>query len=69
MGFFRQQEIKMAQRLLAWQYQRRQQPPPSEDELAKQAARLVDEAHTIARKRGRNVVAIMKEMVADIRKK
>jgi len=69
MGFLRQQEIKMAQRLLSWQYQRLQRDPPPESELAEQAGRLVDEAHRIARQRGRNVIAIMKEMVADIKKK
>lgn len=69
MGFFRQQEVKMAQRLLAWQYQRLQRQPPSEAELARQAAQLVDEAHRIARERGRNVIAIIKEMVADSKKK
>jgi hypothetical protein len=69
MGFFRQQEVKMAQRLLTWQYERIQRQPPPEPELARQAAQLVDDAHRIARERGRNVIAIIKEMVADIKKK
>jgi hypothetical protein len=29
----------------------------------------VDEAHRIARERGRNVLAIMKELVGDLKKK
>lgn len=69
MGFFRQQEVKMAQRLLTWQYQRLQRQLPPEDELATIASQLVDDAHRIARERGRNVIAIMKEMVADVKKK
>ncbi len=33
------------------------------------AARLVDDAHKIARERGRNVVGILKELIADIKKR
>lgn len=68
LGFFRQQEKKVALRLLAWQYQRQKMPLPAISELDKQAARLVDDAHRIARERGQNVIAILKELVADIRK-
>ena len=42
MGFFRQQEERMAVRLLTWQYQRLRIAPPSEDELETRAAILVD---------------------------
>lgn len=69
MGFIRRQEEKMALRLLAWQYQRMNQPLPGAQELRGQAARIVDEAHEIARRRGSNIVSIMKELVADIRKR
>ena len=37
-------------------------------ELEKQAARFVEDAHRIARERGRNVISILKEMVNDIKK-
>lgn len=69
MGFFRQQEERMALRLLTWQYQRLKIALPSEDELEARAVALVDEAHRIARDRGRNVLSIMKELVGDLRKK
>ena len=69
MGFFRQQEERMAVRLLTWQYQRLKIALPSEDELEARAVTLVDEAHRIARDRGRNVLSIMKELVGDLRKK
>ena len=59
----------MALRLLAWQYQRLNQPLPGVQELREQATRIVDEAHEIARRRGSNIVSIMKELVADIRKR
>jgi len=41
-------------------------PPLSE--LQRQACRIVDEAHRIARKTGGNVVSIMKELVNDLKK-
>jgi hypothetical protein len=68
-GFFRQQEERMALRLLAWQYQRLKMAIPGEEEMQRQAAQLVDDAHRIAKERGRNVMAIIKEMVEDIKKK
>ena len=69
MGFFRQQEEKLAMRFLGWQYQKLNQPIPDDAELARQAARIVEEAHKIARERGSNVVAIMKELIADLKKR
>ncbi len=68
LGFIRQQERKVALRLLAWQYQRQNLPLPAMAELENQAGRLVDDAHRIARERGQNVITIIKELAADIRK-
>ncbi len=68
-GFFRQQEERMAMRLLTWQYQRLKMTLPGEQEMQQRAEQLVDDAHRIAKERGRNVMAIMKEMIADIKKK
>ena len=67
-GFIKAQEKKLAVRLLTWQYQKRNLPFPTAAELDDQATALVNEAHRIARERGRNVVAILRELVADIRK-
>jgi hypothetical protein len=67
-GFFRQQEERLAIRFLTWQYQRLEQPVPNDTELKLQAAKIVQEAHRIARERGRNVVAIIKDLVNDIKK-
>ena len=68
MGFIRQQERKLAMRLLAWHYEKNgiAIPPPSE--LSRQAERLVGDAHHIARERGQNVLTIIKDLVADIKK-
>ncbi len=68
MGFFRQQEERMAMRFLAWRYQKLKMPVPNDAELKPQAAQIVEEAHRIARERGRNVIAIIKDLVEDIKK-
>ena len=68
MGFIRQQEEKLAMRFLSWQYEKLNQPVPGDAELQRQAARIVAEAHDIARKRGRNVMSIIKDLIAEIKK-
>ena len=68
MGFIRQQEEKLAMRFLSWQYEKLKKPAPAETELKQQAASIVSEAHEIARKRGRNVLSIIKDLIADIKK-
>lgn len=68
MEFIRKQEERLAIRYLQWQYQRSHQPVPPEGDLQARAAEIVKEAHRIARKRGRNVLAIMKELIEDIKK-
>jgi hypothetical protein len=68
MGFIRQQEEKLAMRFLSWQYEKLKKPIPAETELEQQAAKIVTEAHDIARKRGRNVMAIIKDLIAEIKK-
>lgn len=69
MSFFRQQEERLALRLLIWQYQRMNIPVPAMEELERQAGRFVEDAHRIARERGRNVISILKEMIGDLTKK
>ncbi len=55
-------------RFLTWQYEKLKKPVPSEAELEQQAAKIVAEAHEIARKRGRNVVTIIKDLISEIKK-
>jgi len=69
MGFLRRQEERLAVHLLTWQYQKMNQPVPSMQELEHQAKKLVNEAHRIAKERGRNVMSITKELIADIKKR
>jgi hypothetical protein len=68
-SFIRQQEKRLAVRLLIWQYQRMNIPVPATEDLQQQATRLVEDAHRIARERGRNVISILKEMIGDLKQK
>jgi hypothetical protein len=68
-GFIRQQEKRLAVRLLIWQYQRMNMSVPAMEALEQQAARFVEDAHRIARERGRNVMSILKEMIGDLKQK
>lgn len=67
MGFIRQQQVRLAIRFLQWQYQKESLPLPASSELERQAQKIIEEAGQIARERGRNVMVIMKEMIADIK--
>jgi len=68
MGFFQEQEERLAARYLVWQYQRSNHPVPPSQELNRQAVKIVEDAHRIARKTGRNMLSIMKELVENIKK-
>ena len=68
MSFIRRQEERLAVHLLTWQYQRMNLPVPAMEALERQAAKLVDDAHGIARERGRNVMSIIREMISDLKK-
>ena len=69
MGFLHNQQVALAIRLLAWQYEKNGQPLPERALLDRQARKLVDDAHHIARERGGNVLAILKQMVTEVRRK
>jgi hypothetical protein len=69
MGFIRQQEERLATRLLVWRYKRENLVVPPPEKLRDQAATIVEEAHRIARETGGNVIAIVKEMIGDLKKK
>ena len=65
MGFIRRQEERMTIQFLTWKYQKLNTPVPSEPELQKQASRIVDGAHRIAKERGSNVLSILKELTGN----
>ena len=64
MGFLKEQQLKLAIRLLSWQYTKSGHQLPEKALLDQQARRLVDDAQRIARERGGNVLGILKEMVS-----
>jgi len=63
-GFLRKQEEKFAAKLLEWRYKQQEMPLPGRQHLYKQAARIVTDAHEIAKKRGGNVWSIIKDMMS-----
>lgn len=65
MGFIRRQEERMTIRFLTWKYQKSNMALPPESELKKQASKIVDDAHFIARERGSNVISILKELTGN----
>lgn len=62
MGFIRRQEERMTIRFLIWKYQKMNIEIPPDSELQKQASKIVDDAHRIAKERGSNVLDILKEL-------
>jgi hypothetical protein len=69
MGFIRQQEERLAMRFLMWHYQSMKLPIPAPSELQKQAAKMVGDAHRVARERGRDVISIIKERLEELKKR
>lgn len=69
MGFIRSQEERMTIQFLMRRYQKMGIEMPSDSELQKQASKIVDEAHHIARQRGSHIITIIKESIADFFKK
>jgi len=68
MGFIRRQEERMTIQFLVWRYQKMNIEVPSDSELQKQASKIVDDAHRVARERGSNVIAIIKEQIGNFLK-
>ena len=68
MGFIREQEERLVIGLLTAKYQKKNLPVPDISELKRQAVKIVDEAHGIARERGKNVLSIVKDMKEELRR-
>jgi len=67
-GFIRQQEVAFAKKLLAWKYETDGIVVPDAATLQAQAENIVSDAHVIARKRGSNILEIVKQQIKDIKK-
>jgi hypothetical protein len=66
-GIVRQQEIAFAKKLLVWKYDKSGIGLPDEAVLQAHAQKIVADAHEIAKKRGRNVLKIVKMQIKDFR--
>ena len=54
---------------MRWQHEKQKVPMPPESEIRRNAGRIVEDAHRIAKERGGNLLDIMKELVQDFLKK
>jgi len=61
MNHIRQSELRLAKSILRWKLQKEGSPPPENSDLDFAASRLLDEAREIAKKRGMNLLDILKE--------
>jgi hypothetical protein len=68
MSFWQQQQVRAAMRFLRWQYEKKNLPMPDEAGLEQQAAAVVARARAIARRTGGNIVTIIKDLIADLKK-
>ena len=57
----RQSELRLAKSILRWKLQKEGSVLPDNGELDAAASRLLDEAREIAKKRGKNLLDILKE--------
>lgn len=68
MGFWQNQQVRVAMRYLTWKYEKAQLPLPEEPELERQAQALLAEAHRIAQRTGKNVLGILKDLIHDLKR-
>lgn len=68
-GIVRKQEIAFAKKLLVWKYENSGTPLPDDAALSAHAESVVKDAHAIAKKRGGNILEILKDAVNEIRKR
>ena len=68
-GFIRKKEIAFAKKLLVWKYEKAGMKAPDDAVLAAYAEKIVDDAHVVARQRGKNVWEIIKDTVRDFKNK
>ena len=61
MDHLRQGELKLAKSILRWKLEKEGSPPLENSDLDAAASRLLDEAREIAKKRGMNLLDILKE--------
>ena len=68
-GFVRKQEVAFAKKLLVWKYENSGTPLPGDAALSAHAERVVEDAHIIAKKRGGNILEILKDAVNEVKRR
>ncbi len=63
MGFFRNRQIEIVTRLLKWRYEQNKIEVPEQRELLRQATAIVDQAKEIARRTGKNILVIARQLM------
>ena len=66
-GFVRKQEVAFAKRLLVWKYEKSGTVLPDDAAISAYAEKIVDDAHIITKKRGSNILKIMKDTIKNIK--
>ncbi len=66
-GFVRKQEVAFAKRLIVWKYKESGTVLPDDAAILAYAEKVVDDAHNITKKRGNNVMKIMKDAIKKIK--
>ena len=67
-GFIRKQEAAFAKKLLVWKYKNADMVLPDEATLSAHAEKIVEDARVIAKKRGGNILEILKDTIQEIKK-
>ena len=67
-GFIWKQEVAFAKKLLVWQYEKSGTALPHETAISDHAKKIVDDAHMISKRSGKNVLEILKKQVKDLKK-
>ena len=68
-GFIRKQEVLFAKKLLAWNYEKYGTSLPDDTVISAHAEQIVEDAHKIAKKTGKNVFDILKDAVKEFKNK
>lgn len=68
MSFWQRQQVQAAVKFLRWRYEKEGRELPDTAELERQADQLVEQARQIAKRTGRNMFGILKDLVKDLKK-
>ncbi len=68
-GFVRKQEVAFAKKLLIWKYEKSGRAQPDDAVISAHAKKVVEDAHIIAKRSGRNVLEILKDSLKDMKNK